>query len=83
MNILDRPRGQLMREGFVNRREIAFLLIGLGVGLMFAIAAAIEILLSLSRVALISNVGWDKLIFLVPFLLLVTGLALLIRRDAK
>ena len=67
----------------MNRREIAFLLIGLGVGLMFAIAAAIEILLSLSRVALISNVGWDKLIFLVPFLLLVTGLALLIRRDAK
>jgi hypothetical protein len=44
----------------VTKREVAFLLIGFSVGLMFAIAATLEILLSLYRSAFIVAYSWDK-----------------------
>jgi hypothetical protein len=65
----------------VTRREIGFLLIGLGFGLMFALAVVLEVLLSLYRSGLITSYGWDKVALLVPFLLLIIGLGLLLYRP--
>ena len=65
----------------MTRREVAFLLIGLSVGLMFSIAATVEILLSLYRSAFITGYGWDKVMLLLPFLLLLVGLFLLLYRS--
>jgi uncharacterized membrane protein len=65
----------------VNKREIGFLLIGLGFGLMFSIAAIVEVLLSLYRSAFISAYGWDKVLLLVPVLLLLIGGVLVLRRP--
>lgn len=48
--------------------------IGLSVGLMLSIAATLEILLSLYRSAFITAYDWDKIMLLIPFLLLVIGL---------
>jgi hypothetical protein len=53
-------------EKSVTKRETGFLLIGLGFGLMFAIAAIVELLLSLYRSAFISTYSWDKVFVLVP-----------------
>jgi hypothetical protein len=65
----------------VTRREIGFLVIGLGVGLLFAVFATVEVLRSLNRIAFIIAYGWDKAILTVPFLLLVTGLVLVLYRS--
>jgi hypothetical protein len=58
-------------EKSVTKRETGFLLIGLGLGLVFAIAAIVEVLLSLYRSAFISSYSWDKVFVLVPILLLI------------
>jgi hypothetical protein len=68
-------------EMSVTKREIGFLLIGLGFGLMLAIAAIVEILLSLYRSAFISAYSWDKVAVLVPVLLLIVGGFLVLRRP--
>jgi hypothetical protein len=65
----------------VANREIGFLLIGLGFGLMLAIAAIVEILLSLYRSAFISAYSWDKVAALIPLLLLTVGGFLVLRRP--
>jgi len=65
----------------VTKRETGFLLIGLGFGLMFAIAAIVEVLLSLYRSAFITAYSWDKVLLLVPILLLVIGGVLVLRRP--
>jgi hypothetical protein len=56
-------------------------MIGFSVGLMLSIAATLEILLSLHRSALIVAYSWDKVMLLFPFLLLMTGLFLLLYRG--
>jgi hypothetical protein len=63
---------------FVTKREAGFLLIGLGFGLMFAIAAIVEVLLSLYRSAFLTAYSWDKILLLVPILLLLVGGALVL-----
>jgi len=65
----------------VTKRETGFLLIGLGFGLMFAIAAIVEVLLSLYRSAFITAYSWDKVLLLVPILLLIIGGGLVRRRS--
>jgi len=60
-------------EESVTKRETGFLLIGLGFGLMFAIAAIVEVLLSLYRSAFITTYTGDKFLLIVPVLLLVIG----------
>ena len=65
----------------MTKREVAFLMIGFSVGLMFAIASTLEILLSLYRSAFIVAYSWDKVMLLFPFLILVTGLFLLLYRG--
>jgi hypothetical protein len=64
----------------MTRREIAFLLIGLGVGLTLAVVAVVQILMSMYASVVYS---WNKPIDTVPFLLMVIGLVLLILRKGK
>ncbi|HEV3065576.1 MAG TPA: hypothetical protein VGX93_09550 [Chthoniobacterales bacterium] len=70
-----------MWEGVVTKRETGFLLIGLGFGLMFAVAAIVEVLLSLYRSAFITTYSWDKFLLIVPVLLLVIGGGLVLHRP--
>jgi asparagine N-glycosylation enzyme membrane subunit Stt3 len=68
-------------RGSVTKREIGFLLIGLGSGLMFASAAIVEVLQSLYRSAFITSYSWDKVLLIVPVLLLVIGGVLVLYRP--
>jgi hypothetical protein len=63
----------------VTKREIGFLLIGLGFGLMLSIAAIVEVLLSLYRSAFITSYSWDKVALVVPVLLLVIGMVFVLK----
>jgi hypothetical protein len=65
----------------VTKREIGFLLIGLGFGLMLAVAGILEVLLSLYRSAFITAYSWDKVAVIVPVLLLAIGLVLILCRP--
>ena len=53
----------------MTKRETGFLLIGLGFGLMFAIAVIFEVLLSLSRGESLTAFDIDKVLLLLPCLL--------------
>lgn len=57
----------------MTKREAGFLLIGLGFGLMFAIAVILEVLLSLYKTAFITAYNWDKALLLAPVILLAIG----------
>jgi hypothetical protein len=71
---LGRVRGVFTQ---MTRREIAFLLIGLGFGLLMSLAVTLEIFISLQRGSSISSYGNDKVALIVPILLLLTGIVLL------
>ena len=63
------------------RREVAFLIIGLGLGLLLFMAT-LEILLSLREPGSdISSLHLDKIALLIPAILLVVGVALLAYRK--
>jgi hypothetical protein len=59
------------------------LLIGLGFGLMFALAVILEVLLSLYKNAFITAYSWDKIFLLAPPLLLAIGLVLILQRPRQ
>jgi hypothetical protein len=63
------------------RREIAFLLIGLGLGLLLSLAVVLEIFVSLYHYEVISSYGVDKFVLIIPILLLLTGIILLACRT--
>jgi hypothetical protein len=65
----------------MTRREIGFLLIGLGAGLILSVAAVIEFTLSFHHM-FIMGISWrpESVVLTVPFLLIVAGLMLLRRR---
>jgi len=65
----------------VTKKETGFLLIGLGFGLMLAIAAIVEVLLSLYRSAFITSYSWDKVLLVAPLLLLVIGGILVLHKP--
>lgn len=67
----------------MTKREIGFLLIGLGFGLMSAVAGILEVLLSLYRSAFITAYSWDKVAIIVPILLLAIGLVLILYRPHR
>jgi hypothetical protein len=50
----------------LTKRETAFLLIGLGFGLLVAEAVILEVLMSLYRMKLIVAYAWDWVILVVP-----------------
>ena len=67
----------------MNKREIGFLLIGLGFGLMLAVAGILEVLLSLYRSAFITTYSWDKAAILVPVMLLGIGLVFVLQKPRQ
>jgi uncharacterized membrane protein len=69
----------------MTRREFGFLLIGLGVGLILATAATVELVLWFQR-AFIFGPSWrpgSAFLALLPFLLVLLGSLLLFRRKSK
>jgi len=67
----------------MTKREVAFLLIGLGFGLMLALMTVLAVLLSLYRSSLITGFGWDKVLIVLPALLVVTGITLLVYKSKR
>ena len=65
----------------MTRREIAFLLIGLGMGLLLSLAVVLEIFISLQHSNIINTYGIDKVVLLAPILFLLTGIILLAYRP--
>lgn len=66
----------------MTRREVAFLIIGIGLGLLLFMAATLEILLSLHEPGShISSFHLDKIALLMPTIVLVVGVALLAYRK--
>jgi uncharacterized membrane protein len=70
-------------EKSMTRREVGFLLMGLGFGLMLALAVILELLLSLYKSAFITAYSWDKVFLLAPILLLAIGLVLILHRPRQ
>jgi len=60
---------------------VAFILIGLGLGLLLSLAVALEIFVSLQRNNAITSYGFDKVVLIIPILLLLTGIVLLAYRT--
>ncbi len=65
----------------MTRREIAFLLIGLGLGLLLSLAVVMEVFVSLYHNGVISSYGFDKVVLVIPVLLLLIGTVLLAYRK--
>jgi len=66
----------------MTRREVGFLLIGLGAGLVFAVAAVIEFVLSFHQMFIVGIRFLPlSVVLTVPFLLVLLGLILLRRRK--
>ena len=67
----------------MNRRELGFLLIGLGIGLMIAVAEVIEFAFWLRHIFIVeTKFGLGSLVLLLPFLLIFAG-AILVKRNSS
>ena len=66
------------------RRELGFLLSGLGAGLVLAVVAVIEFVISFHHMFIV-GISWrpGSLLLAVPFLLILFGLILLRRRKDR
>jgi hypothetical protein len=73
-----RPRSSI---GSVNRRDVGFLIIGVGLGLLLSLAVVLEVMLSLRDGSSLSGYAFDKIAFLIPTVLLVLGVILLAYRK--
>jgi uncharacterized membrane protein len=64
------------------RRELGFLLVGLGTGLVLAVAAIIGFVLSYHHMFIV-GISWrpESVLLATPFLLILAGLMLLRRRK--
>jgi hypothetical protein len=67
--------------GSVTRREIAFLLIGIGLGLLFSLEVVLVIFMSLRGGGAVDNYSIDKLALLIPGVPLVVGIFMLAYRK--
>jgi uncharacterized BrkB/YihY/UPF0761 family membrane protein len=67
----------------MTKREIAFLLIGLGFGLLLSVAVTLEVFISLQHNSAISGYGIERVAVAVPILLLVAGIILLSYRTQE
>jgi hypothetical protein len=65
----------------VTRREIGIFIIGIGLGLLLSLAVVLEVMLSLRDGSRLSNYAVDKIAFLIPGVLLLTGVILLAYRK--
>jgi len=58
-------------------------MIGLGIGLLLAVFAAVSILRSLNERAFIISYGWDKAMLTVPLLLLTIGMLFVLYKRKR
>jgi hypothetical protein len=68
----------------MNRREVGFLLIGLGTGLILAVAALIEFVMAFHHMFIV-GIQWrlGSIVLALPFFLIIFGLMLLRRRKVR
>ncbi len=65
----------------MNRREVGFLVIGVGFGLLLSLAVVLEVMLSLRDGSRLTGFAFDKIVFLIPAVLLLLGVILLAYRT--
>ncbi len=61
----------------MTKRELGIFLIGIGLGLLLSLAVILEVMLSLREGSSLSSYGFDRVAFILPALLLLTGTILL------
>jgi hypothetical protein len=65
----------------MTRREFGLLIIGIGLGLLLSLAVTLEVMLSLRNGSTLSGFWIDKIILIVPLVLLIVGLILTVYRK--
>jgi hypothetical protein len=60
----------------VTRREVGIFIIGIGLGLLLSLAVVLEVMLSLRDGTRSSGYAFDKIVFLLPAVLLLAGVIL-------
>lgn len=67
--------------GGMTRREVGFLITGIGLGLLFSLAVTLEVMLTLRNGTTLSAFSIDKIILIFPIALLTVGLVLAVYRK--
>ena len=65
----------------MTRREVGFLITGIGLGLLFSLAVTLEVMLTLRNDAALSAFSIDRIILIFPIALLLVGLLLVVYRK--
>jgi len=65
----------------MSKREFGFLIIGVGLGLLLSEAVTLEVMLSLRDGSKLTAFGFDKVVFIIPVILLVIGVILVAYRS--
>ncbi len=65
----------------MTRREVGFLITGIGLGLLFSLAVTLEVMLTLRNGAALSAFSIEKIILIFPIALLIVGLVLVVYRK--
>jgi hypothetical protein len=65
----------------MTRREVGFLITGIGLGLLFSLAVTLEVMLTLRNGSTLSAFSVDKVILIFPIALLIVGLVLAVYRK--
>ena len=65
----------------MTRREVGFLITGIGLGLLFSLAVTLEVMLTLRNGSTLSAFSIDKIILIFPIALLIVGLVLAVYRK--
>jgi len=65
----------------MTRREVGFLITGIGLGLLFSLAVTLEVMLTLRNGSTLSSFSIDKVILIFPIALLIVGLVLAVYRK--
>jgi hypothetical protein len=65
----------------MTRREVGFLITGIGLGLLFSLAVTLEVMLTLRNGSTLSAFSVDKIILIFPIALLIVGLVLAVYRK--
>ncbi len=65
----------------MTRREVGFLITGIGLGLLLSLAVTLEVMLTLRNGSTLSAFSVEKVILIFPIALLIVGLVLAVYRK--
>ena len=65
----------------MTRREVGFLITGIGLGLLLSLAVTLEVMLTLRNGSTLSAFSIDKIILIFPIAVLIVGLVLAVYRK--